>query len=120
MVRARARTIPTPETPEDAAKFLSEASGLSELDVVRIASSIMVDSYIDEGTVLEVRTGLPEDNFRLVNAAMLNSMDADPNSPLYWGKPGMESSAGRRCSAAPRQMLFMYFEHGGTAVLYRN
>ena len=111
MVRARARTIPTPETPGGAAKFLAEASGLSELDVTRTASLIMVDSYIDEGGVLQIRTGLPEDNFRLVNAALFNSMDEDPNSPLYWGKKGAESSAGRRCSVAPRHMLFLYFEH---------
>ncbi len=111
MVRAKARTIPTPETPGGAAKFLAEASGLSELDVTRTASLIMVDSYIDEGGVLQIRTGLPEDNFRLVSAALLNSMDADLNSPLYWGKKGAESSAGRRCSVAPRHMLFLYFEH---------
>ena len=59
----------------------------------------------------DVRTGLPEDNFGLVYAALFNSMDRDPDSPLYWGKAGTESSAGRRCSASPRQMLFMYFEH---------
>ena len=108
---ARARTIPTPQTPGDAARFLAEASGLSESDVGRIASLIMVDSYIEDGRVLDVRTGLPEYNFRLIDAAMLNSMDADPDSPLYWGKAGMESSAGRRCSLAPRHMLFLYFEH---------
>lgn len=111
MVRAKERTVPTPEMPGDAAKFLAGASGLSELDVTRMASLIMVDSYIDEGGVLQIRTGLPDDNFRLVSAALLNSMDADLNSPLYWGKKGMESSAGRRCSVAPRHMLFLYFEH---------
>ena len=46
MVRARARTIPTPEAPGDAARFLAEASGLSESDVAKMASFIMVDSYI--------------------------------------------------------------------------
>lgn len=38
-------------------------------------------------------------------------MDKDPNAMLYWGKEGMESSAGRRCALAPRHMLFLYLEY---------
>ena len=71
----------------------------------------LFDAAIDDKKVLEIRTGMPEDNFRLACAALHRSMDRDPNSPLYWGKKGMESSAGRRCSMAPRHMLFLYLEH---------
>ena len=37
---------------------MAGASGLPESDVARMASFIMVDSYIDDGRVLDIRTGL--------------------------------------------------------------
>ena len=111
MVRARARTIPTPEKLGDAAKFLAEVSGLSEYDAVMLADLVMIDRSIANLKVLEARTGVRYDNFRLKEAALIKRMDGDPNSPLYWGKEGMESSAGRRCVLAPRHMLFLYLEY---------
>ena len=111
MARSRARAIPTPEKLGDAAKFLAEMSGLSKSDTVMLADLIMIDRNIADRKVLEIRTGVREDNFRLKEAALKNRMDKDPNSPLYWGKEGMESSAGRRCIMAPRHMLFLYLEY---------
>ena len=52
MVKARARTIPTPEKPGDAARFLAEMSGLSESDIAVLADLIMIDKNIANRNVL--------------------------------------------------------------------
>lgn len=111
MARGRPRAIPTPETQGHALRFMAEATGLSEFDAVMLATVVMIDSYLADDRVLGIKTGMRALNFHRAAAALARYMAKDPNSPLYWGKPGMESSAGRRCALAPRHMLFIYLEY---------
>ena len=106
-----ARKVPTPEAEGGSLRFLAEASGLPESEILKMARYITADSCIGDKKALEIRSGMPEDLFRLLEAVVLAHMDDDPKSPLYWGKEGAESSAGRRCTAAPRHMLLLYLEH---------
>ena len=92
-------------------RFFAEGTGVSKGEAAAGAIIIVLDEWIDDEKALRMKTGVEPKNFHLLAGALSRYMEKDPGSALYWGKPGSEGGAGRRCALAPRHALFMYLEY---------
>lgn len=89
---------------------LDIARGMPPEEAVRICKEIVNDSIMDDKAALEAVTGVRSETFDVHHDALRNAVDADPESPLYYGRPGRESDAGRRSHLRPGHQLLMYLE----------
>ena len=89
---------------------LDRARGLPPEEAVRICKTIVNDSILDDGEALEAVTGVRSENFDIHLDALKTAIDADPESPLYHGRPGREADPGRRSHLHPAHRLLMYLE----------
>ena len=93
------------------------ACGLPPEEAVQICKTIVNDSILDDDVYLESVTGVRTETFDVHLDALKNAYDADPESPLYHGRPGRETDPGRRSHLHPAHRLLMYLEskkHGGS------
>ena len=96
---------------------LDLARGLPPEEAVRICKTIVNDSILDDGVALEDVTGVRSESFDIHLDALKNAVDADPESPLYHGRPGRDADAGRRSHLHPSPQTLMYLEskkHGAS------
>lgn len=96
------------------------ACGMPPEEAVQICKTIVNDSIIDDGGKLEDATGVRAETFDVHLDALKKALDADPESPLYYGRPGREADPGRRSHLHPAHRLLLYLEskkHGGSQKL---
>lgn len=98
------KIIPTANAG-DAAKFLAQATGISEGEVVAMAGIAVMDVRIGDEKVMRYFTGVGPEDFEQLAGELARRVAADPESSpcRYWD----DSKIG----LAPRHMLFMYLEH---------
>lgn len=95
---------------DDLYERLDLARGLPPEEAVRICKTIVNDSILDDGEDLEAVAGVRSENFDVHLDALKTALDADPESPLYHGRPGREADPGRRSHLNPAHRLLMYLE----------
>ena len=89
---------------------LDLARSLPPEAAVRICKTIVNDSILDDDAALEDTTGVRPETFGVHLDALKTALDADADSPLYYGRPGRDADAGRRSRLQPAHRLLMYLE----------
>ena len=95
---------------DDLYERLDLARSLPPEDAVRICKTIVNDSILDDDAALEDTTGVRPETFGVHLDALKTALDADADSPLYYGRPGRDADAGRRSRLQPAHRLLMYLE----------